>query len=167
MKTAITAALVALGLSAAPAVHADPLVLTTGLGGADVETITGLTLGNSITFEYSYDQVTWTGGNFVGFNASVVNPPFTFPAGQFNDNRNATTGWLSASIATGFATGAVRDLAFTANTFGSSRNQATILVRNVAIDGRVVAGAVPAPGAMALLGIGMLAMGALAIRRVR
>jgi hypothetical protein len=164
MKKLSAGALVAAWmLFAAPQAGAN-LILTTGTGGSDSETLTNLTLGSSITFEYMFSNVVWTTGNFIGLNGSVINPLLgAFPIGQFNVFRNSNTaGWVSASIATAIGAGTIHDLAFTANTFGSP-NSAVVEIRNVAIDGRVVG--VPEPGTLSLLGAGLLCLGLLRLRR--
>ena len=163
MKKLSACALVAAWmLVAAPQAGAN-LILTTGTGGSDTETLTGLTLGNSITFEYMFSNVVWTTGAFIGINASVINPLLgAFPAGQFNAFLNANTGWLSGSIATASGANTIRDLAFTASTFGFP-NSAVVEIRNIAIDGRAVG--VPEPGTLSLLGAGLVALGLIRLRR--
>jgi hypothetical protein len=146
-------------LIAAPQAGAN-LILSTGTGGSDTETLSALTLGNSITFEFMFSNVVWTSGNFIGLNASLVNP--LLGALQFNDYFNANTGWISGSINTASAATTINDLAFTANTFGSP-NSAVVTIRNIAIDGRAVQ--VPEPGTIALLGAGLVGLCVLRRRR--
>lgn len=147
-------ALLALAVSSA---NATPITLSTGLGGSDTETLAGITLGNAITFEYMFQDVTYLGGPWLGLNASVVNPLLgAFPVGQFNTYQPAPTGWLSDGfIDTSSGVGTLHDLSFTASTFGATTNAATILVRNVAIDGQVFAGQVPEPGSLVLVMTGL------------
>jgi hypothetical protein len=150
-------------LIATPQANAD-LILTTGPGGSDAEALTGLTLGNAISFEYMYSNVVYTGGSFIGLNATVTNPLLgAFPIGQFNTSRSTNSGWLSAFIDTSIGAGTVHNLVFTANTFGQTGNSATVTIRNIAID-RVLIG-VPEPGSIFLIGSGLLAMGLLRRRR--
>jgi hypothetical protein len=135
------------------------IILTTGMAGSDKETLTDLTLGNTITFDYMFSAVTYYEGPWLGLNASVINSLLVpFPAGQFNDYTNSTTGWLMASIDTTSGFGTVHDLAFTADTFGQMGNSAVVEIRNVAIDGQLLNG-VPEPTTLALMGVGLAGIG--------
>lgn len=151
-------------LGIAPNAGAD-LILSTGFGGSNTQSLTGLTLGNSISFNYMYSDVTYASGPWIGFNASVINPLLgTSPIGQFNDYKPTNTSLLSGTIDTSSGFGTIHDLAFTANTFGATGNSAVVTVSNIAIDGKLVQ-AVPEPGSLALLGAGLLCLGLL--RRIR
>jgi hypothetical protein len=156
-KIWLSALMVALGVSFG--VPASAITLSTGFGGSAGSTVAGITLGNSISFEYSFSDVTWLGGNFFALNASVINPSLGgFPAGQFNAYHNANTGWLSASINTASGFGTVHDLAFTARTEGIATNSAVVNIRSIRIDGRDIT-AIPEPGTLMLLGLGLLGLG--------
>jgi hypothetical protein len=156
----LIASLALVAASAFSAAQAAPIVLVTGVGGKAVESVGGLTLGSTIAFEYQYSDVGYFGGPWIGFNASIIPGFGDFPVGQFGDNRPVATGWLPGSINTAAAAGSVRSLTLTADTFfpaqqSASRNFATITVRNIAIDGRVVAAQVPEPATLTLLGLGL------------
>lgn len=67
--------------------------------------------------------------------------------------------------------GRINDLVFTANTFGTAGNSATLTIRNVRIDKTVVGGldptSVPEPSTLALLGGAVALMAAVKRRRPR
>ncbi len=46
-------------------------------------------------------------------------------------------------------------LAFTADTFGIASNKVTILIQNVAVDGQIIAAAVPEPATLLLVLAGL------------
>jgi hypothetical protein len=166
MKKLSTSVLVAAWmLIAAPQAGANLILTVGGATTSDSETLTGLTLGNAITFEYMFSNVVWnTGTNFFGLNASVINPLLgAFPAGQFNANKNSNTAWLTGGIDTTLGAGTLHDLAFTLNRFATNGNSATVEIRNIAIDGRVVG--VPEPGTLSLLGAGLVGLAWLRRRR--
>ncbi len=143
-------------VAAAPHASADLIIPTTS-----TQPVTGLTLGNAISFDYMFSDVVYVSGSWLGINATVTNP--LLGALQFNDYKPSNTGWLSGSINTSSAIGTLHDLAFTASNFGVSGNSATVTIRNIAIDGRVIG--VPEPETLSLLGAGLLGLGFLRRKR--
>jgi hypothetical protein len=145
-----------------------PIILSTsaGVGAFDDTsggvTFTGITLGSSITFEYMFETVTYTGGAWPALNVSVINPLLE-SGGNVNFYHNAVTGWLSATVDTSSSIGTIHDLAVTANTFGVQGNLVWVSIRNLAINGPV---SVPEPSTLLMLGLGLAGAG-LALRKSR
>jgi len=165
VKKTVQALVACAALLVLPAAHAAPIVLTPSGGGSDSVSVDNVTLGGSISFEYMFSNVVYTGGAWIGLNASVIPPVGDFPIGQYNTSRSANTGWISATIdTTGFET-LLKSIVFTGNTFGAQGNSATITIRNIAVDGQVIAGQVPEPATLTLLGLGLLGMGLVRRRR--
>lgn len=137
-------------------VQAAPIILTISDLTEDVERVAGITVGNSLSFEYQFSNVVYTSAPNMGLNASIVDPCCN---NLFNDYFTSNSGWLLASIDTSSIVGLTGDLDFRGSTFNTIGNSATITIRNIAIDGRVIAGAVPEPGTLALLGLGLVGLG--------
>ena len=135
--------------------QAAPIVLTISGSTEDVERVENITVGNVLTFEYQFSSVVYVSPPNMGLNASIVDPCCN---NLFNAYFSSNSGWLSASINTSSIAGLVGDLDFRGSTFNTAGNSATITIRNVSVDGRVLAGAVPEPSTLALLGLGLVGL---------
>ena len=134
--------------------QAAPIVLTISGSTEDVERVENITVGNVLTFEYQFSNVVYTTPPNMGLNASFIDNVAPCCYSLFNAYFSSNSGWLSASIDTSSIAGLDGRFDFRGSTFGYE-NSATITIRNVAIDGRVLAGSVPEPGTLALLGLGL------------
>jgi len=135
--------------------QAAPIVLTVSGSTGDVERVENITVGNVLTFEYQFSNVVYVSPPNMGLNASFIDNVAPCCYSLFNAYFSSNSGWLSASIDTSLIAGLDGDLDFRGTTFNTAGNSATITIRNVAVDGRVLAGAVPEPGTLALLGLGL------------
>ena len=152
MKPTLAALAVIGATSLFQVAQAAPIVLTPAGIVEDVERVDNVTVGNALTFEYQFSDVVYVSAPNVGLNASIVDPCCS---SLFNAYHGGNTGWITATIDTTSIAGLVGDLDFRGSTFGVAGNSATITIRNVAVDGRVIAGAVPEPAALALMGLGL------------
>jgi len=159
MKRALAMVALVSAASLFPVAYAAPIVLTPSGAVEDVARVDDITLGNVLTFEYQFSDVVHVSPPSIGLNASIVDPCCN---SLFNAYHSSNTGWILASINT--SSGVTGDLDFRGSTFNTAGNSATITIRNVAVDGRVVAAA-PEPGSLALLGLGLGLAGLTAARR--
>lgn len=141
-------------LTAASGVNANIVLSATG-GGSDKEILTGLTLGDALTFEYMFSQVTWAGQghSYLNLNAQFINPVL---GSGFNAYVNSNTGWLPGLLDTHLNKGILDDLAFQLNTFDQG-NSGTVEIRNILIDGQPLF-PVPEPSVLTLLGLGLVGL---------
>jgi hypothetical protein len=157
--------ILSLGVGTADAL---PITLATtagvGANGGDSGKVifTGITLGSSITFEYKFETVTYTGGPWLGLNASVIEPELG-SGSNVNFYHNAVTDWLSATVDTSSGIGTIHDFVLSASAFGEPGNSVWVSIRNVVINGPV---SVPEPAAFLMLGLGLAGAG-IALRKAR